>query len=119
MTKATLKDQVSRNILSYVDDIVVASKGKTTYISDLVETFANMLEAKLKLVGVLYPGYRRSPVTAKKSRYGRFPPAANYWGTMHPIFDMTHHSWLKTRGHLYLKRTRLMSESYRAFPPRP
>jgi hypothetical protein len=28
MTKATLKDQVGRNILSYVDDIVVASKKK-------------------------------------------------------------------------------------------
>jgi hypothetical protein len=119
MTKATLKDQVSRNILSYVDDIVVASKEKTTYISDLVETFTNMLEAKLKLVRVLYPRYHMSPVMTQKSKYGRFPPTANYWGTMHPILDMTHHSWLKMRGHLYLKRTRLMSESYRAFPPRP
>jgi hypothetical protein len=49
MTKATLKDQVSRNILSYVDDIVVASKKKVAYISDLVETFTNMSEANLKL----------------------------------------------------------------------
>jgi predicted KAP-like P-loop ATPase len=47
--KATLKDQVSRNILSYVDDIVVASKKKVAYISDLVETFTNMSEANLKL----------------------------------------------------------------------
>jgi hypothetical protein len=49
MTKATLKDQVGRNILSYVDDIVVAGKKKASYISDQTETLANMREAKLKL----------------------------------------------------------------------
>jgi hypothetical protein len=49
MTKAALKDQVGRNILSYVDDIVVVSKKKENYIADLAETFANMREAKLKL----------------------------------------------------------------------
>jgi hypothetical protein len=49
MVKATLKDQVGRNVLSYVDDIVVASKKRASYISDLTKTFANMCEAKLKL----------------------------------------------------------------------
>jgi hypothetical protein len=49
MTKAALKDQVDRNVLSYVDDIVVASKKKSSYIFDLTEIFANMREAKLKL----------------------------------------------------------------------
>jgi hypothetical protein len=49
MTKAALKDQVSRNILSYVDGIVVVSKKKENYIADLAETFVNMREAKLKL----------------------------------------------------------------------
>jgi hypothetical protein len=49
MTKATLKDQVTRNIISYVDDIVVASKKKTSYISNLAETFTNIHEARLKL----------------------------------------------------------------------
>jgi hypothetical protein len=49
MMKATMKDQVGRNFISYVDDIVVASKKKTTYISDLPETYANMREARLKL----------------------------------------------------------------------
>jgi hypothetical protein len=49
MMKAALKDQVGRNVYSYVDDIVVASKKKTTYICDLAETFANMREAQLKL----------------------------------------------------------------------
>jgi hypothetical protein len=48
MMKVTLKDQVGRNVLSYVDDIMVASK-KTSYIFDLTETFTNMCEAKLKL----------------------------------------------------------------------
>jgi hypothetical protein len=47
--KAALKDQVGRNVLSYVDDIVVTSKKKESYISDLSETFANMCEANLKL----------------------------------------------------------------------
>jgi hypothetical protein len=49
MTKVALKDQVDRNVLSYVDDIVVVSKKKEKYLSNLAETFANMREAKLKL----------------------------------------------------------------------
>jgi hypothetical protein len=49
MMNAALKDQVSRNGLSYVDDIVVASKKKASYIFDLTETFTNMSKAKLKL----------------------------------------------------------------------
>jgi hypothetical protein len=49
MTKTTLKDQVGRNVLSYVDDIFVVSKKKEDYIADLAETFMNMREAKLKL----------------------------------------------------------------------
>jgi hypothetical protein len=49
MTKAALKDQVDRNMLSYVDGIVVASRKRDTYISNLAETFMNMCEARLKL----------------------------------------------------------------------
>jgi hypothetical protein len=49
MMKAALKDQVGRNVISYVDDIVVVSKKRETYISDLVKTFMNMREARLKL----------------------------------------------------------------------
>jgi hypothetical protein len=48
-TKAALKDQVDRNVVSYIDDIIVASKKKESYISDLVETFTNMCEANLKI----------------------------------------------------------------------
>jgi hypothetical protein len=49
MTKAVLKDQVGRNVLSYVNDIVTTSKKRENYISDLVETFTNMREARHKL----------------------------------------------------------------------
>jgi hypothetical protein len=49
MTKAALKDQVSKNVLFYVDDIVMISKKKEDYLSDLAETFTNMQEGKLKL----------------------------------------------------------------------
>jgi Zn-finger protein len=49
MMKAALKDQVGRNVFSCVDGIVVAGKKKASYISDLIETFTNMREAKLKL----------------------------------------------------------------------
>jgi hypothetical protein len=48
MTKAALKDQVGRNMFSYIDDIFVASKRKTSYISDLAKTFTNICEASLK-----------------------------------------------------------------------
>jgi hypothetical protein len=49
MTKADLKDQVGRNMLSYVGDIVIACRKKETYISDVAEPFTNMREARLKL----------------------------------------------------------------------
>jgi hypothetical protein len=49
MTMVALKDQVRKNVLSYIYDIVVASKKKASYISDLTETFTNMHEARLKL----------------------------------------------------------------------
>jgi hypothetical protein len=49
MTKAVIMDQVGRNVFSYVDDIVVASRKKASYISDLTETFENMREVKLNL----------------------------------------------------------------------
>jgi hypothetical protein len=47
MMKEALKDQVGRNVLSFVDDIVIEIKKKNTYISDLVETFTNMYRAQL------------------------------------------------------------------------
>jgi hypothetical protein len=49
LMKAALMDRVGRNVLSYVDGIVVAINKRASYISDLTETFTNMCEAKLKL----------------------------------------------------------------------
>jgi hypothetical protein len=49
MMKAALKEQVGRNVLSYIDDIVVTSKKKESYISDLTETFTDMCKANLEL----------------------------------------------------------------------
>jgi hypothetical protein len=49
MMKVAVKDQVGRNILSYVDDIVVVSKEKEDYLLDLAETLTNKRENKLKL----------------------------------------------------------------------
>jgi hypothetical protein len=43
----------------------------------------------LRVVEVLYPGYRGSPVTTHKSRYDWFPLVANDWGTIHSVPDMT------------------------------
>jgi hypothetical protein len=48
MMKVAL-NHVGRNVLSYIDDIVVASKKKDNYISNIAETFANMREARLQL----------------------------------------------------------------------
>jgi hypothetical protein len=49
LTKKILEDQMGRNIFTYVDDIVIASKNKEDHLSDLAETFANMREARLRL----------------------------------------------------------------------
>jgi hypothetical protein len=42
-----------------------------------------------RVVGVLYPRYHGSPITAQNSDYDRFPPAVNRWGTIHPVPNMT------------------------------
>jgi hypothetical protein len=49
MIKTALKDQVGRNVLPYVDDIVMVSKKRENYIANLAETFMNMRKARLKL----------------------------------------------------------------------
>jgi hypothetical protein len=49
LTKTVLESQVGRNIFTYVDDIVVASKNKEDHLVDLAETFTNMREARLRL----------------------------------------------------------------------
>jgi hypothetical protein len=49
LTKKVLEYHVGRNIFTYVDDIVVASKSKEDHLTDLTETFANMRDARLRL----------------------------------------------------------------------
>jgi hypothetical protein len=49
MMKAALKDYVGKNVPSYVDDIVIASKKRENCISNLAETFPNMRDDRLKL----------------------------------------------------------------------
>jgi hypothetical protein len=49
MTNVALKDQVGKNVLLCIEEIVVVSKKRETYISDQAETFMNMHEARLKL----------------------------------------------------------------------
>jgi hypothetical protein len=49
MLAIVLHPQIRRNILAYVDDIVVKSVLRKDHISDLVETFANLRAVNLKL----------------------------------------------------------------------
>ena len=49
MTSKVLESQLKRNILAYVDDIVVISVARRDHISDLAETFANLRKANLSL----------------------------------------------------------------------
>jgi hypothetical protein len=49
MIAIVLHPQIRRNILAYVDDIVVKSFKRRDHISDLAETFAHLRAANLKL----------------------------------------------------------------------
>jgi hypothetical protein len=49
MTAKVLSSQIGRNVLTYVDDIIVKSTKKEHHIVDLQETFTNFRKAGLKL----------------------------------------------------------------------
>jgi hypothetical protein len=49
MTAKVLSSQLGRNVLSYVDDVILRSTKQHDHISNLQETFANFREAGLKL----------------------------------------------------------------------
>jgi hypothetical protein len=49
MTAKVLHSQIGRNMLTYVDDIIVKSTKQENHITDLQETFANFRQAGLKL----------------------------------------------------------------------
>jgi hypothetical protein len=49
MTAKVLHSQIGRNVLTYVNDIIVKSTKQENHIADLQETFANFRQAGLKL----------------------------------------------------------------------
>jgi hypothetical protein len=49
MTAKVLHSQIGRNVLPYVDDIIVKSTKQENHIADLQETFANLRQAGFKL----------------------------------------------------------------------
>jgi hypothetical protein len=49
MTSKVLSTQIGKNVLTYVDDIIVKSTNQENHIADLQETFANFRKAGLKL----------------------------------------------------------------------
>jgi hypothetical protein len=49
MTSKVLYTQIGKNVLTYVDDIIVKSTKQENHITDLQETFANVRKASLKL----------------------------------------------------------------------
>jgi L-rhamnose mutarotase len=49
MTAKVLHSQISRNVLTYVDDIIVKNTKQENHIADLQETFANFRQAGLQL----------------------------------------------------------------------
>jgi hypothetical protein len=49
MTAKVLSSQIGRNVLTYVDDIIVKSTKQEHHVADLQETFANFGRVGLKL----------------------------------------------------------------------
>jgi hypothetical protein len=49
MTAKVLHSQIGRNVLTYVDDIIVKSMKQENHIADLQVTFANFRQPGLKL----------------------------------------------------------------------
>jgi hypothetical protein len=48
MTAKVLHSQIGRNVLTYVDDIIVKSTKQENHVADLQETFTNFKQAGLK-----------------------------------------------------------------------
>ena len=49
MSSVVLEHQLRRNVLAYVDDIVVTSSIRSNHVADLAETFASLRKAGLSL----------------------------------------------------------------------
>jgi hypothetical protein len=49
MTAKVLHSQIGKNVLTYVDDVIVKSTKQENHVANLQETFANFRRAGLKL----------------------------------------------------------------------
>jgi len=49
MSSVVLEHQLKRNVLTYVDDIIVTSSIRSNHVADLAETFASLRKAGLSL----------------------------------------------------------------------
>jgi hypothetical protein len=49
MTAKVLHSQIGKNVMTYIDDIIVKSTKQESHITDLQETFTNFRRASLKL----------------------------------------------------------------------
>jgi len=49
MSSVVLDPQLRRNVLTYVDDIVITSAIRKNHVADLAETFTNLRKANLNL----------------------------------------------------------------------
>jgi hypothetical protein len=49
MTAKVLHSQIGRNVLTYVDDIIIKSTKQENHVANLQETFVNFRQAGLKL----------------------------------------------------------------------
>jgi len=49
MSSVVLEHQIRRNVLAYVDDIVVISSIRSNHVADLAETFASLRKSGLSL----------------------------------------------------------------------
>ena len=63
MTSTVLHDQIGKNLLTYIDDIVVKSKKRGDHIEDLQETFTNLRKANLKL------NLKSAPSESKRTKF--------------------------------------------------
>jgi hypothetical protein len=71
-----------------ISNFFLQSYGEKYVVISIIQFFGpNLHIVVITIVGVLYPGYSRSPVTAQKSGYDQFPPAAHGSGTKHPVSD--------------------------------
>jgi hypothetical protein len=85
LTKKVLESQMGRNIFTYVDDIVVASKSKEDHLSDLAKTFASMHEAtpieprEVHLRGTSRKNPRLSSVTQRNRSQSKQNSSNHVW----------------------------------------